>query len=76
MDGPGGQLQLYVRVDVELLEDEVYIKGAAVQRGDKQLKNVSADDLTKLRRRMLANHDAFGEATPIATIPFERNLFS
>ncbi len=50
--GPGGQVQLYVRTDIEILEDDVYTKGKEVKRGDKLQKDVSEEQLIKMRRRM------------------------
>jgi len=60
-EGPGGSTQLYVRTDVEILEDDVYAKGKQVKRGDKQLKDATEEQLTKMRRRMQTGLDEMGE---------------
>ncbi len=59
--GPGGITQLYVRTDVEILEDDVYTKGKMVRRGDKVVKDATEEQLTKMRRRMQTGLDEVGE---------------
>ena len=38
-NGPEGCLQLYVRKDIEILEDDVYEKGKLARRRDRQVKD-------------------------------------
>ncbi len=59
--GPRGGTQLYVRTDIEVLEDDVYTKGKSVRRGDKQLKDATEEQLTKMRRRMQSGLEDVGE---------------
>jgi hypothetical protein len=59
--GPRGQTQLYVRTDIQVLEDDVYTKGKQVRRGDKQLRDVGEDGIVKLRRRMQTGLEMVGE---------------
>ena len=61
-NGPEGCLQLYVRKDIEILEDDVHEKGKLVRRGDRQVKDCDEDKMAKMRRRMLSDHDVLGEA--------------
>ena len=61
VEGPRGCKRLYVRTDTEILEDDVYVKGKTVRRGDKVLKNVGNEELNKQRKQMMSNHDGFGE---------------
>ena len=67
-DGPDGRLQLYVRTDTQVIEDDVYTKGKAVRRGDKMVKKASEDAITAMRRWMQTGLDDVGEAMQLILI--------
>ena len=60
--GPDGSLQLYVRTDIEILEDDVYTKGKSLNRGQKQMKDPSTLELAKKRRELFTGLEDVGEA--------------
>ena len=66
--GPEGQVELYVRTDVQILEDDLYIKGETVKRCDKEIKNGTEEQITKLRRRTMVNVDEVGEACSVLSL--------
>ncbi len=59
--GPVGLLQLYVRTDTEILEDDVYAAGKVLRRGDKHMKDPAADALAKARKQIFGGLDEIAE---------------
>ena len=69
-DGPDSKLQLYVRTDTQVIEDDVYIRGKALRHGDKQAKKAGDDAITSMRRRVQTGFS--DEATRLTIITILR----
>ncbi len=73
--GPRGATQLYVRTDIEVHEDAVMTKGKMVRRGDRQIKDASEEQLTKMRRKMQTGFEEMGGEDFRATRHRQGDLF-